>query len=159
MWMKPTELFIFLLLIFLVCGYGSETSLQHAVAAIHASGPKSAAVRPTGDAISLRVTATAFTSRISETDKSPSVTAWGDRLKPGMKAIAVSRDLIKMGLTHKTVVTIDGLEGEYYVLDKMHRRWTRKIDIYMGLDRKKAIHWGKRKVIIHWIDKGRIKRL
>lgn len=58
-----------------------------------------------------------------------------------------------MGLTHKTKVTIEGLEGEYFVLDKMHSRWTKKIDIYMGLDRKKAINWGKKKVTIHPIDK------
>lgn len=100
--------------------------------------------------ISLKVTATAYTSNASETDSTPNLTAWGDTLKPGMKAIAVSRDLIKIGLTHKTRVTIEGFKGEYIVLDKMHRRWTKKIDIYMGVDQKKALKWGKRKVIIRW---------
>ena len=63
---------------------------------------------------------------------------WGDRLKPGMKAIAISRDLIPKGLTHDTEVTIEGLDGTYRVLDKMNRRWARKIDIFMGHDRPRA---------------------
>lgn len=98
----------------------------------------------------LEVTATAYTSSKGETDSTPSITAWGDKLKPGMKCIAVSRDLIALGLTHNTKLTIDGLEGEYIVLDKMNKRWTKKIDIYMGKDRKKAFNWGKKKVTIHW---------
>lgn len=98
----------------------------------------------------LEVTATAYTSSKGETDSTPSITAWGDKLKPGMKSIAVSRDLIKMGLTHGVKVSIDGLDGEYIVLDKMNKRWKKKIDIYMGKDRKKALQWGKRKVVISW---------
>ena len=98
----------------------------------------------------LEVTATAFTSTRAETDSTPNITAWGDRLKPGMKCIAVSRDLIKLGLKHNTKVKIKGLKGEYVVLDKMNKRWTKKIDIYMGKDRKKALQWGKKKVIIQW---------
>jgi len=99
---------------------------------------------------SLEVTATAFTSSRSETDSTPNITAWGDRLKPGMKCIAVSRDLIKLGLKHNTKVKIEGLDGEYIVLDKMNKRWKKKIDIYMGKDRKKALEWGKKKVTIQW---------
>ena len=76
--------------------------------------------------------------------------AWGDMLKPGMKAIAVSRDLIDLGLTHRTEVKIEGLEGTYIVRDKMNKRWTKKIDIFMGMDLQKARKWGKRKVTIHW---------
>ncbi|GAL15331.1 hypothetical protein JCM19233_6349 [Vibrio astriarenae] len=37
----------------------------------------------------------------------------GDRLKPGMKSIAVSRDLIALGLTHNQEVRIEGFEGTY----------------------------------------------
>ena len=96
------------------------------------------------------MTATAFTSSRSETDSTPNITAWGDRLKPGMKCIAVSRDLIKLGLKHNTKVKIEGLDGEYIVLDKMNKRWKKKIDIYMGKDRKKALEWGKKKVTIQW---------
>jgi len=101
---------------------------------------------------SLEVTATAYTSSANETDSSPSLAAWGDTLKPGMKIIAVSRDLIEMGLSRGAKVSIDGLDGTYTVLDKMNKRWTRKIDIYMGTNVKRAKEWGKRKVIIRWND-------
>jgi len=99
---------------------------------------------------SLIVTATAYNSVRSQTQGNPSIGAWGDRLKPGMKVIAVSRDLIRMGLKHNTRVKIKGLPGTYLVKDKMGKRWSRKIDIYMGRDVKAARKWGKRKVTISW---------
>jgi len=99
---------------------------------------------------SLRVTASAYTSRVGETDSTPNIAAWGDTLRPGMKSIAVSRDLIKMGLTHNQEVRIEGFEGTFRVLDKMHYRWKKKIDIYMGNNVQKAKQWGRREVIIHW---------
>ncbi|MBF0586274.1 3D domain-containing protein [Prosthecochloris sp. N3] len=99
---------------------------------------------------SLSVTATAYTSSPQETDSTPSVTAWGDTLKPGMKAIAVSRDLIDMGLTHQQDVKIQGFDGSFRVLDKMNRRWEKRIDIYMDNNRKKARNWGKQEVTIFW---------
>lgn len=99
----------------------------------------------------LHVTATAYTSHVDQTDSTPNIAAWGDRLKPGMKVIAVSRDLLKVyGLKHKQKVRIKGLEGEYLVLDKMNKRWRKKIDIYMGMNKKKAFRWGRRKVEIYW---------
>ena len=98
----------------------------------------------------LEVTATAYTSSKNETDSTPNITAWGDKLKPGMKCIAVSRDLVNMGLGHGKKVRIEGFEGEYTVLDKMNKRWKLKIDIYMGKDKKKALQWGKQKVKIYW---------
>ena len=69
------------------------------------------------------VTATAYNSVRDQTDDDPNVTAWGDRLEPGMKVIAVSRDLIPLGLDHRAPVSIEGLPGEYLVLDKMNARW------------------------------------
>ena len=99
----------------------------------------------------LHVTATAYTSHVNQTDSTPNIAAWGDRLKPGMKVIAVSRDLLhEYGLKHKQKVRIKGLEGEYVVLDKMNKRWRKKIDIYMGKNLNKAYKWGRRKVEIHW---------
>ena len=98
----------------------------------------------------MEVTATAYTSTPSETDDTPALAAWGDTLKPGMKAIAVSRDLIKAGLDHNQTVRISGLEGEYIVLDKMNKRWKKKIDIYMGNNEEKAKKWGEKKVTIYW---------
>lgn len=100
---------------------------------------------------SLEVTATAYNSVESQTKKGNiGLAAWGDTLQLGEKAIAVSRDLIKLGLTHNTEVKIKGLEGVYLVKDKMNKRWKRKIDIYMGLDVEKARNWGKRQVLIFY---------
>ncbi len=98
----------------------------------------------------LRVTASAYTSCRRETDSTPYLAAWNNRLKPGIKSIAVSRDLLKMGLENGSLITIDGLKGKYKVLDKMHKRWKKKVDIYMGCNSKKARRWGKRKVTIRW---------
>ena len=103
--------------------------------------------------ITLEVKATAYNSLASQTHRNhPSITAWGDTLKPGMKAIAVSRDLIEMGLTHGTEVKIEGLPGKYIVLDKMNKRWKRKIDIYMGNDLTKAREWGIRTVKVSFVS-------
>ena len=99
----------------------------------------------------LKVIATAYTSHAAQTDSTPNIAAWGDRLHPSMKVIAVSRDLLKIyGLKHGSKVRIKGLSGEYLVLDKMNKRWTKRIDIYMGKNRQKAFKWGRRKVELRW---------
>ncbi|WP_235942583.1 3D domain-containing protein [Salinimicrobium oceani] len=96
----------------------------------------------------LTVTASAYNSLKRQGDGNPYLTAWGDTLKPEVQSIAVSRDLIKRGLTHQTLVKIDGFDGLFVVNDKMHPRWRNKIDIYMGEDKAKALKWGRRKVEI-----------
>ena len=99
----------------------------------------------------IEVTATAYNSVESQTKAGDSTTAaWGDELSPGMKAIAVSRDLIQAGLDHNTTVKIEGLPGTYRVLDKLNKRWTNRIDIYMGNDVAQAKEWGKQTVEISW---------
>jgi 3D (Asp-Asp-Asp) domain-containing protein len=98
----------------------------------------------------LEVVATAYNSLAAQTGPQPRLTAWGDRLKPGMKAIAVSRDLVELGLTHGVEVEIRGFEGRYVVRDKMADRWRRKIDIYMGEDVEAARSFGRQRVKIRW---------
>lgn len=99
----------------------------------------------------IEVTATAYNSLPEQTHpKHFDTAAWGDKLEPGMKALAVSRDLINMGLTYKTKVKIEGLPGKYVVVDKMNKRWERRIDIYMGQNEDLAKNWGRRKVNITW---------
>jgi len=101
--------------------------------------------------ISQEVTATAYTLSEAETKKgNVGLAAWGDQLEPGMKAIAVSRDLLAAGLDYGTAVKIEGLEGTWYVRDKMHARWRNKIDVYLGEDREAALRWGRRKVEIRY---------
>ena len=98
----------------------------------------------------IRVTATAYNSTVHQTEGDPFIGAFGDSLKPGMKCIAVSRDLYRLGLRKDTFVYIEGLKGIYLVKDRMHERWKNKIDIYMGTDIIAAKRWGRKKVNIHY---------
>lgn len=99
---------------------------------------------------SIEVTATAYNSLAYQTDGDPEITAWGDRLVPGKKYIAVSRDLIKKGMRHNTPVKIKGMSGIYLVKDKMNKRWKNRIDIYMGNDVSAAMEWGRRNIEISY---------
>jgi len=119
---------------------GSRTAL---VGWMHRSAPSE-------PRLTLQVTATAYNSLPGQGLGDPTLAAWGDRLEPGMQAIAVSRDLLDMGLTHGVQVRIDGLPGVWTVLDKMARRWKRRIDLYMGVDKHAARRWGRQQVTIRW---------
>ena len=99
---------------------------------------------------SLIVTATAYNSLANQTNSNPHITAFGDSIKPGLKYIAVSRDLLRLGLKHNIPVRIEGLEGIYLVKDKMHSRWTKRIDVYMGIDVKAAKQWGRKRLCIEY---------
>ena len=103
-----------------------------------------------GEEKALEVAVSAYNSTPAQTSGNAAETAWGDILKPGMKAVAVSQDLVKRGLSHKTSVRIEGLKGEYLVLDKMPKRWKKRVDIYMGKDVKAARDWGTKKRTITW---------
>lgn len=100
---------------------------------------------------SLTVTASAFNSTRAQTGTgNPNITAWGDTIAPGMKILAVSRDLIARGLDHNTEVIIEGMDGVFTVKDKMHNRWKNKIDIYMGENIEQARQFGRKKVRIFY---------
>ncbi len=129
-------------------GWATEKISDKALLKVQAA--KAAAAQQAASQVKLKVTATAFNSLPAQTQGRANIGAWGHRLKPGIKAIAVSRDLLAMGLEPGTEVEIVGLPGRYQVLDKMHRRWERKIDIYMGVDHDAALEWGKRPVVIRW---------
>lgn len=99
---------------------------------------------------SMEVTATSFTLAEEETKKgNVGLTAFGDLLKPTSKAIAVSRDLLRKGLTHGTKIRIEGLPDIYTVRDKMHSRWRDKIDILFA-KRQRALNWGRQTVTIQY---------
>lgn len=120
-----------------------------------ASLAPAAAASPGKDGrISLTVTATAYNSTDTQTDDTPHHGAWGDALdeavKPGVRVIAVSPDLLERGLRRGQRVRIRGLKGEFVVLDKMPARWTRRIDIYMSKDLRAARRWGRRRVSLSW---------
>jgi len=98
----------------------------------------------------MEVTATAYNSLSYQTNANPNITAFGDKLSPGMRYIAVSRDLLDSGLVHNTKLKIKGFDSLFTVKDKMNRRYRKRIDIYMGVDVKKARKWGKKKVEIEY---------
>ncbi len=98
----------------------------------------------------MEVTATAYNSLAYQTNSNPHITAFGDSLIPGLRYIAVSRDLLDSGLVYNTQVKIKGFDSLFTVKDKMNRRYRNHIDIYMGIDVKAAIKWGRKKVIIQY---------
>jgi len=104
---------------------------------------------------SISVKASAYNSVAWQTDGKPNQAAWGDTLVEGMKCIAVSRDLIRLGLDHNTQVKIEGMEGIFLVKDKMNSRYTNKIDIFMGKDVPKAKEWGIQRLTIQY----RVKKI
>ena len=98
------------------------------------------------------VTATAYNSVPEQTDETPHHGAWGDRLdnlEPGVRAIAVSQDLLEQGLERNQRVRIEKLDGEFVVLDRMPSQWTGRIDIHMA-SLKEAERFGRRRVKVLW---------
>jgi len=98
----------------------------------------------------LLVEATAYNSVTGQTEGDPEVGAWGDRLDPGVRSVAVSNDLVELGMKRGTLVRIEGLPGVFVVLDRMPPQWQRRIDIHMGESIDVAKQWGRRKVRIYW---------
>jgi 3D (Asp-Asp-Asp) domain-containing protein len=98
----------------------------------------------------LLVEATAYNSVVGQTEGDPEIGAWGDRLVPGVNSVAVSTDLVELGMKRGARVRIEGLRGEFLVLDRMPPQWTRRIDIHMGENVDAAKRWGRRDVRIYW---------
>jgi 3D (Asp-Asp-Asp) domain-containing protein len=98
----------------------------------------------------LLVEATAYNSVAGQTEGDPEIGAWGDRLDPGVNSVAVSNDLVELGMKRGSRVRIEGLPGVFVVLDRMPPQWQRRIDIHMGESVGAAKEWGRRKVRIYW---------
>jgi 3D (Asp-Asp-Asp) domain-containing protein len=92
---------------------------------------------------------TAYTSRTSETDTSPSVTATNTTPKSG--TIALSRDLLRTFTSGAPFdfgdkLLIPGV-GVFEAHDTMHPRWKAKADIWFASPQK-ARAWGRRTVYV-----------
>jgi len=95
-----------------------------------------------------KLTATAYNSLPYQTRPGTpgNIAAWGDTLFPGMKSIAVSRDLIDSGFVYGARVLIEGFEGDTFIVnDKMNRRFRRRIDLYLGVDVRAAKEFGRQR--------------
>lgn len=109
-----------------------------------------ACARAPAPGTSVVVTATAYTSHPDQTDGEPFLAASGARLQPGMKVLAVSEDLFAAGLDFGTRVRIEGVGGEWIVLDRMPSGRRRSIDLWLGLDEQAALRFGRKQVRIDW---------
>lgn len=112
-----------------------------------------------GELKCFKVAATAYNSLPYQTRPGTpgNIAAWGDTLKPGMKCIAVSRDLLDSGLTRYAKVLVEGFEGDtFLVMDKMNHRFRRRIDLYMGVDVKAAKEFGYQKRWICLIEESAV---
>lgn len=99
---------------------------------------------------SLEVKVTAYNSTPGQTSGDPFLAAWGDQLEPGMQCVAVSRDLLQLGVGHRTSVHLDGIGGPYLVLDKTNKRFTRRVDVYFGVDVEAAREFGVKETTMYW---------
>jgi 3D (Asp-Asp-Asp) domain-containing protein len=98
--------------------------------------------------VSRVVRATAYNAVPEQTDSTPEICAWGDRIKPGI--IAISRDLERIGLTRGKVVHIEGI-GKRVVMDRMHHRKRNQIDLYME-NYEDAVRFGVKELTISWTE-------
>lgn len=105
------------------------------------------------DPVVARVTCTAYTSRICETDSTPDITASNKRLLPGY--IALSRDLLSNYTPGAPFRFGDRIEligiGTFQVEDTMNARWRRRADIWVP-SLETAWAWGSRTVLISKVD-------
>lgn len=96
------------------------------------------------------VRATAYNAVPEQTDSTPEICAWGDRIRPGI--IAISRDLERVGLTRGKEVHIEGI-GKRVVMDRMHSRKKNQIDLYMERY-EDAVQFGVQELSITWTEEG-----
>ncbi|HEU4740105.1 MAG TPA: hypothetical protein VFS50_00730 [Meiothermus sp.] len=112
------------------------------------------------------LTATAYTSSVRETDRTPHITATGARTRVGI--IAVSRDLLRT-LPYGSKVRLDDLgtarggRGQFNYLfrntvfvveDTMNPRKRNRIDVWLP-DRSTAFRFGVRNVRVTVLQVGR----
>ena len=100
------------------------------------------------------VRATAYNADPLQTDSTPDICAWGDKIRPGI--IAISRDLEKSGLTRGKEVHIEGI-GMVVVMDRMHHRKRNQIDLYME-KHKDAVEFGVKELTISWTEDPLIEK-
>ena len=70
-----------------------------------------------------------------------------------MNAVAISRDLMDLGLGHNDKIKIQGFDSIFTIKDKMHYRWRKRVDIFMGKDIQKAKNFGRKKLEIYYLKK------
>jgi 3D (Asp-Asp-Asp) domain-containing protein len=95
-------------------------------------------------ATTYETTASAYTSHVNQTDSTPFINAMGKRCQPD--------DVACNFLPFGTKVKIYVGNKIYYGVVRDRMKSNKKIDLYFGLDRHSAIHFGKKKVMIEVIE-------
>lgn len=95
--------------------------------------------------LSKEVEVTVYTSRIQETDDSPYITAYNEKVRRG--SVAVSRDLLQFFDFGKEIVLEN--YGIFTVTDVMNKRYKNSVDIWSG-DLEAARHHGRQKTTLMW---------
>jgi hypothetical protein len=96
------------------------------------------------------VTVAAFSIALRAPGEDPLRGRWGDELKPGIKAVAVSPDLVARGLSQGTRVRIEGLPSAYRVRDQLADGTLERVEIFMGTDAASAERFGEKRMRIWW---------
>ena len=108
----------------------------------------------------LEVTMTAYSSEAAQTDGTPTITATGEEVGPGV--VAVSRDLLNDELPYGTELRVVEVNNEanacggwnpgmiLEVQDTMHPRRTNHVDIWVQT-REEALEWGKCEAVLEVI--------
>ena len=95
--------------------------------------------------IRVHVTLTAYSARKCETDSTPTITASGKKVRPGI--VALSRDLETLfGFKFGDKVILEG-HGPLVFEDRMHKRKKLQVDIFMSKT-KDALNFGVKKGIL-----------
>jgi hypothetical protein len=97
-----------------------------------------------------RVEVGAFAIELRDPRDEPWRGSWGDELRPGMKALAVSPDLVQRGLGRGTRVRIEGMPPSYRVRHQLGADTRERIEIFMGTDADAARRWHERRARIWW---------
>lgn len=107
-----------------------------------------AACSPRGEVAT--VTVGAFSIGLRGPDDEPIRGKWGDELKPGIKALAVSPDLVARGLSRGTRVRIEGMPSSYRVRDQLADGTRERVEIFMGTDAASVERFGEHRMQIWW---------
>ena len=95
---------------------------------------------------SMPVKLTAYNAEESQTDSTPNITASNRKIRKGW--CALSRDIEKtlsLKFGDFIIVSIDGrYYGKYEFQDRMHKRKTKQVDLYM-VKKKEALKFGVKK--------------
>jgi 3D (Asp-Asp-Asp) domain-containing protein len=90
---------------------------------------------------------TAYSASVDETDNSPHITADGTLSTVGR--VAVSRDLLKKGITYGSRIYIPN-QGVFIVADTMNKRFSNRVDLLLANKKAAKLFGVKENVKIYY---------